>query len=151
MYKRILVPLDGSDTAARGLTEAIGVAQTSKGRLFLLNVVDDLSWLVEMAAVANSEEMHRQARGYAERLLGDARQAAAAKGVDAEVVTRQSVGRRAAEAIVDEARKQDCDLIVMGTHGRRGLSRLVLGSDAMTVVQSSAVPVLLVRSEQGEG
>jgi len=148
MYKRILVPLDGSDTAQLGLTEAIELAQPLKAKLFLLQIVDDLGWLVEMSAFANSGEMHREVLEYADRVLAKAKQAAAAKDVEAETIVREVVGRRPAEAIVDEARKQSCDLIVMGTHGRKGLSRMVLGSDAMATVQSSPVPVLLVRTKQ---
>jgi nucleotide-binding universal stress UspA family protein len=148
MYKRILVPLDGSDTAQRGLAEAIRLAQPLKAKLLLLQVLDDLGWLVEMSAVANSREMHREVRAYAEQVLAKAKQAAATKDVQAETIVREVVGVRAAEAIVDEARQQGCDLIVMGTHGRKGLGRLVLGSDAMAVVQSSPVPVLLVRTAQ---
>ena len=147
MYKRILVPLDGSDTAQLGLAEAIGIAQPLKARLLLLQVVDDLAWLVEMSAVANSAQLHREVRRYADEVLAKAK-AAAAKDVEAETIVRETVGGRPADAIVDEARKQGCDLIVMGTHGRKGLSRMVLGSDAMAVVQASPVPVLLVRTAQ---
>lgn len=150
MYKRILVPLDGSETAQRGLTEAIGIAQSSKARLVVLNVVADLRWLDEMG-VANSDKMRREACSYADRLLVKAKEYAAARDVEAEIVIHETVGSRAGDAIADEARKQNCDLIVMGTHGRKGLTRLVLGSDAMLAVQSSSVPVLLVRSAQAEG
>lgn len=150
MYKRILVPLDGSETAQRGLTEAIGIAQSSKARLVLLNVVADLRWLDEMGVV-NSDKMRREACGYADRLLRKAKEYATASDVEAEIVTHETVGSRAGDAIADEARRQNCDLIVMGTHGRKGLTRLVLGSDAMLAVQSSSVPVLLVRSAQAEG
>jgi nucleotide-binding universal stress UspA family protein len=146
MYKRILVPLDGSDTAQLGLAEAIGIAQPLKARLLLLQVVDDLAWLVEMSAVANSAQLHREVRHYAEEVLAKAKAAATAKDVEADSIVRETVGGRPADAIVDEACKQGCDLIVMGTHGRKGLSRMVLGSDAAAVVQASSVPVLLVRS-----
>jgi nucleotide-binding universal stress UspA family protein len=148
MYKRILVPLDGSDTAQLGLAEAIAIARPLKARLLLLQVVDDLAWLVEMSAVANSQQMHREVRRYADEVLAKARQAATEKDIEAETIVRETVGSRPADAIVDEARKQGCDLIVMGTHGRKGISRLVLGSDAMAVAQSSPVPVLLVRTAQ---
>ena len=59
---------------------------------------------------------------------------------------REVVGERVSDVIVDEAAKAGCELIVMGTHGRRGVSRVALGSDAENVLRSSSIPVLLVRS-----
>lgn len=148
MYKRILVPLDGSDTSQLGLQEAIALAQPLKARLLLLHVIDDLTWLVEMSAVVDSRELHADMERHAERLLTRARAAAAAQDVEADVLTRRVSGQRLADIVVAEARARDCDLIVMGTHGRRGVDRLLLGSDAMAVVQTSPVPVLLVRTAQ---
>lgn len=151
LYPRILVPLDGGDTAELGLAEAIDIARTCKSRLLLLHVIDDLAWLVEMSAVANSETLHRELRQYADTLLAKARQTAVEHGVEADTIVREKVGGRPADAIVDEAGKQRCNLIVMGTHGRRGLRRMVLGSDAAAVVAASPVPVLLVRSAPPHG
>lgn len=65
------------------------------------------------------------------------------------VVLLESIGGRAADLIVDQAKQWNADLIVMGTHGRRGLRRLALGSDAELVVRSASVPVLLVRGDAG--
>ncbi|UUX95033.1 universal stress protein [Aquabacterium sp. J223] len=146
MHQRILVPVDGSQTAELGLAEAIAIAQPMKARLLLLSVVNDLDWLVEGAAIASSAEAHQEVLRYAENVVEKARQTAAARDVQAETSVRETTDRRAADTIVDEARRSKCDLIVMGTHGRRGLGRLVLGSDAMAVVQASPVPVMLVRT-----
>jgi nucleotide-binding universal stress UspA family protein len=146
MYQRILVPLDGSDTARLGLQEAIALAQPLKARLLLLTVLDDLAWLVEMSAFADSRQLHEDLERHAHDLLAGARAQAAEHDVEAQVLIRRSSGQRTAEAIVAEVRRNDCDLVVMGTHGRKGLDRLVLGSEAMGVVQTSPVPVLLVRS-----
>jgi nucleotide-binding universal stress UspA family protein len=68
--------------------------------------------------------------------------------VHCETVLREVTGKRVAEVIVDQTKVHACDLILMGTHGRRGFSRLAMGSDAEQVARSSPVPVLLVRAEE---
>jgi nucleotide-binding universal stress UspA family protein len=80
-----------------------------------------------------------------EKVIGDAMKLVKAEGLDAESRTLENFTARVAEAIIEEARKWRADLIVMGTHGRRGVSHLFLGSDAEAVVRMSDVPVLLVR------
>lgn len=149
MYKRILVPVDGSTTARRGLREAIGLAQVHGARLLLLHVVDDYPLLIEASASAAAFDQVRDAmRRQGETVLAEALATATAAGVEAEKLLREVTAYRVAQAIVEESRQAACDLIVMGTHGRRGISRLMLGSDAESVLKSSSVPVLLVRDEE---
>jgi nucleotide-binding universal stress UspA family protein len=148
MYHRILVPLDGSATAERGVREAIGLAAEQKATLCLLHVVDDFPMLMQMTSAVNFEETMKDVRQYGESLLAKARSAAAEAGVHADTLLRKVTHERAAEVIVDEAKKTGCDLIVMGTHGRRGFSLLAMGSEAQLVVRTSPVPVLLVRLEE---
>jgi nucleotide-binding universal stress UspA family protein len=148
MYDRILVPLDGSATAERGLREAIGLAAGQKTKLSLLHVMDDLSMLVEMSSVASYQEMLNGLRQYGEDVLAKAKRAAEEAGVQADTLLREVSKGRVSELIVDEAKKAGCDLIVMGTHGRRGFSRLALGSEAELVIRTSPLPVLLVRLEE---
>ena len=81
-----------------------------------------------------------------QRILAKAKAAAEKEGIRAKTLLRETLGGPAADTIVRDARRQRADLIVLGTHGRRGLRRLVLGSDAEAVVRSSPVPVLLVRA-----
>jgi nucleotide-binding universal stress UspA family protein len=138
MYDRILVPLDGSATAERGLREAIGLAAGQKTRLSLLYVLDDLSTLVEMSSVASYQEMMDGLRKYGEEVLAKARRAADEAGVQAETLLRDVSQGRISEMIVEQAGKTGSDLIVMGTHGRRGFSRLALGSEAELVRQEDA-------------
>lgn len=145
MYKRILVPLDGSDTARRGLTEAIGLAGALGASLRLVHVTTDVQWLVESAALAYSEPLRLEQRRFGEDLLAAAEKTAAQSKVPTESRLREAIGVRPAKLIVDEA--DGCDLIVMGTHGRKGMGRLLLGSDASLVVSDSPVPVLLVRPD----
>jgi len=145
MYKRILVPIDGSDTAARGLAEAITLARDLKATLRLLNLTSDFVLMVEMSNVIDYEKFREGLNQVGRRLLAQASELAKAQGVTAETSLHDLRGGRVADAIVEEARQSRCDLIVIGTHGRRGASRAMLGSDAENVVRSSPVPVLLVR------
>ena len=147
MYRRILVPVDGSRTATLGLREAIRLAKAgrAKAKVRLVHVVDEhgIIGVVEVGADIASL-MRAVVRGG--RGILDRSQALAKKlGVDAEKTLRESVAGRAADEILAEARKWRPDLIVMGTHGRRGVSRLVLGSNAELVARLANVPVLLVR------
>lgn len=145
MYQHILVPLDGSATSDRGLQEAVRLAAEQKGKLRLLHVIDDFPMLVEVPVISSFEASMREIREHNAVLLARACKTGAEAGVAAEPVLREVALGRVADVVVDEARKSSCDLIVMGTHGRRGFSRLALGSDADLVARTSPVPVLLVR------
>jgi nucleotide-binding universal stress UspA family protein len=148
MYQRILVPVDGSPTAERGLREAIGLAAGQGTKLLFLHIVDDYTMLIEMSSAAGYEEMIRGLRQFGLEVLAKAKRAAEAASVHAETLLREVTGKRVADVIVDQARQHSCDLIVMGTHGRSGFSRLTLGSAAEGVARSSPVPVLLVRLDE---
>jgi nucleotide-binding universal stress UspA family protein len=147
MYHRILVPIDGSPTAERGLREAIRLAAEHKGKLRLLHVVDDLPGLMEMSTVANFEAGLQKMRDYGASVLAAGKAAASRSEVETDTILREVTRGRIADVVIEEAKKAACDLVVMGTHGRRGFSRLALGSDADLVVRGSPVPVLLVRQE----
>ncbi|WP_019657369.1 universal stress protein [Variovorax atrisoli] len=151
VYKHVLVPVDGSPTADCGLQEAIRLAAELGSRLRLLHVIDDFPMLIEMSSVSSFEAGLQKAREYGESVLGRAQARATAAGVEAETVLREITQGRIAEVVTEEAAKAACDLIVMGTHGRRGFSRLALGSDADRVARSSPVPVLLVRAAATPG
>jgi nucleotide-binding universal stress UspA family protein len=148
MYKKILVPLDGSVTSRRGLREAIGVAREHGAELVLLHVVDAYPLMADVSVAFNFQEVYDAMRQAGEQLLAQAKAEASAQGLAAQVVLREVSSGRVADVVLGEAKAQACDLIVMGTHGRRGFSHLVLGSDAELVVRLSPLPVLLVR--QGE-
>jgi len=151
MYKRILVPIDGSDTAARGLAEAIAFARESKATLRLLNLTSDFVLMVEMSRAIDHDKFREGLNQFGRRLLAEASEQAKAQGVTAETSLHDVRGGSVADAIVEEARLSRCDLIVIGTHGRRGVSRAMLGSDAENVARSSPVPVLLVRAPARAG
>ncbi|WP_162567077.1 universal stress protein [Variovorax sp. SRS16] len=110
----------------------------------------DFPMLVEMSAISSFEASMQKLRQYGEGVLAEAKAKALEAGIQADAVLREVMQGRVADIIVDEAQTAACDLIVMGTHGRRGFSRLALGSDADRVVRSSRVPVLLVRDEAAD-
>ena len=146
IYQKILVPIDGSDTARSGLDEAIRLAQLSGGQLRVFHVIDDLSFALALDAYAGHPGDWLQAlREEGTRLLDDAKHAAAAAGVQAEGVLHESFNGKVPDVVAAEARNWPADLIVVGTHGRRGIGRLMLGSGAESILRTAPVPVLLVR------
>ena len=149
MFCRILVPIDGSTTSNRGLEEAIGLASDQKAKICLLHVVDELAVGADgMMYMPPSyiDEFIRALRAGGKKLLTRAEAKVRKQGIEVEAVLLETVGRRVADLIIKQAKKWRADVIVLGTHGRRGLSRVVMGSDAELVVREAPVPVLLVRS-----
>ena len=145
-YRRILVAVDGSPTSTKGLREAIRLAKDSRAQLFLLHVVNEFYAFANLDGAAPGVDLVPALREGGRRILAKAKAVADKEGIRAKTLMRETLGGPAAETIVRDARKQRADLIVLGTHGRRGLRRLVLGSDAEAVVRTSPVPVLLVRA-----
>jgi nucleotide-binding universal stress UspA family protein len=142
MYKHLLVPLDGSDTSKGGLHEAIALATPLNAKLRLVHVISIYTMTVDIDPEKIRSDLQQRGRELLETAAAQVR--AAGLGVSTEV--RDSKGARVAEAIVQEARDAGCDLIVIGTHGRRGFNRVFMGSDAERVLRESPMPVLLVRS-----
>lgn len=131
MYSRILVPTDGSAVASLGVTEAISLAKALNAQLVLLYAIDDFpitNGLIEGGR----------------KILDTAMRLATKSGVACETVLKELPTGHAADAIVSMAAEKSCELIIMGTHGRRGFSRLVLGSDSEKVLRRSSVPVMLI-------
>lgn len=148
MYSRILVPIDGSPTSQRGLDEALALAERLGASLQLLHVVDARLLVAELSAYAPPQQLLDDWRSSGDRLVADAVAAARKRGVPVDGVVRCDPGLRVCDLIVQEARSSGAQLIVMGTHGRRGLRRMALGSDAELVLRESPVPVLLVRGPE---
>ena len=146
MYKRILVPIDGSDTGRRGLKEAIALATEQKAALCLLHVTNDFPIMSEMPSTFDFENYRKELQQYGRNLLEDGKKLAASLGLEVETLLHDLKGGRVADAILQEATSAGWDLIVIGTHGRRGFRRALLGSDAESVLRESPVPVLLVRA-----
>jgi nucleotide-binding universal stress UspA family protein len=150
MYDRILVPVDGSATASRGVDEAIALAAKLGSALHLLHVVDVRPLIGEAALYPAPAELIDEWQKAGEQLLADAVARARGRGVAADGVTRCDPGRRVCDLILQEARDMQAGLIVMGTHGRHGFRRLTMGSDAELVLREAPVPVLLVRAADAD-
>lgn len=152
MYGKILVPVDGSETAARGLNEAIKIAKAQGSQLRLVHIVNefilDYTYAPGLYAANLIESLVKGGR----EVLDNAEKAAQREGVKVDSVLIESIGGVAADLILTQAKQWPADLIVMGTHGRRGLARLAMGSDAEQVVRAATVPVMLVRvvAQQGK-
>ena len=146
VYKKILVPVDGSPTSMAGLNEALRLAKNQKARVRLVHIVDEVAIFASSEGGLNIEPVIESLKSGGKRILARAAKLAAARGVRAETEMVENATSRVADVLIGRARRWRAQLIVMGTHGRRGVNRLVLGSDAELVVRNSPVPVLLVRS-----
>ncbi len=145
VYRKILVPIDGSPASNRGLAEAIALARNQGATLRLVHVLDELilgPGAETVVYLGNTVDLLREAGA---PIIAKAQAAVQASGLEAESIILEITGGRAADSIVAEAKAWGADLIVLGTHGRRGAKRLVMGSDAEEIVRTAPVPVLLVR------
>jgi nucleotide-binding universal stress UspA family protein len=140
MYKRILVPLDGSQTSAAALKEALRLAKEQGAKICLTHVYERISHVVTEGVIDLTPALRRQG----EQLLAEAASRARKAGVKATAALVDGGSRRVPAAIVEQAGKEGADLIVMGTHGRRGFERFILGSVAEGVARRATVPVLLL-------
>lgn len=145
MYRRILVPLDGSATAQRGLHEALSLAARLDASVVMLHVVEWYPMVAEMATATTWEHINAGLREAGRDVLDRAHEQARAMGVASETHLVDASASLVSDVIVAQCREHQCDLIVMGTHGRRGLNHALVGSDAEGVLRTSPVPVLMVR------
>ncbi|MFT4247264.1 MAG: universal stress protein [Pseudomonas sp.] len=148
MYKRILIAIDGSELANRGLRQGLALASATGAVIDLVTVsepwamgmYDAMGWSVGYEA---SPEYRQEREEGAQAVLKPALEIAAAAGVQA--TPHHVLDRYAAEGILQTAKDLGSDLIVMTSHGRRGMSRVLLGSQTIEVLTGSTVPVLVVR------
>jgi nucleotide-binding universal stress UspA family protein len=144
MFKRILVPTDGSDITTKAINTAIDLAQAGGGQMFVVSVKEPFPYsaISEMQPVPPQEFYDAQERIAAGRVKSVA-DAAKAAGVACGGHTVEAL--HPWEAILDHAKAQQCDLIVMASHGRRGVAALLLGSETQRVLIHSSLPVLIVK------
>ena len=148
MYRNILVPIDGSAMSTQGLREAVALARQLRSRIQLLHVLNQTPWSAAGLVPAVTNDLVVALRQAGESILERGRQEVAAADLEVEARLVQVFGDRVGETVVDEAKAWPADLIVCGTHGRRGVRRLQLGSDAEYIVRLSPMPVLLVRTPE---
>jgi nucleotide-binding universal stress UspA family protein len=149
MYQHILVPVDGSPTSDKGLAEAIALARLSGGRLRLLHLVDEMPFVMgSQGYVALTADVLGLLRQAGVEVLARRQAQASAAGVACDTVLIDTYGERLADRVAQAVRDWPADLVVLGTHGRRGVGRMLLGSDAEQVLRTASVPVLLVRAPE---
>jgi nucleotide-binding universal stress UspA family protein len=153
MYRRILVPLDGSSLSSLQLQHAVEIVGEAPARLRLIHVLDAQLKMpgVDAYAMPDRTSITQALRAEARSALEEAQDFARRKGLEAEIALLETRAVYVSDVILDEAEKWRADLLVMGTHGRRGLHRLLMGSDAERVLRDAPVPVLLVRREGAPG
>lgn len=146
MYQRILIAVDGSDLSDRALREAVALAQSQNAALRIVHVADEVTLNWE-GGYADMSEILESFRESGRRVLERAQNLVREAGMEAEarLLEIQTFGHRISDLIVAEAEAWPADLIVVGTHGRRGLRDALLGSVADGVARRAGVPVLLVR------
>lgn len=147
MYERMLVPIDGSPTSDLGLKEAMRLAALTHGSLRLIHVIDEMSFaLASDSYGVYAGELLDLLQQNGEELLAKAQALARAQGLPVDTVLYENLQKTVQQRVVDEAIDWRADVIVIGTHGRRGVRRMMLGSSAEGVARTSPVPVLLVRA-----
>lgn len=144
MFKRILLPTDGSELSLRAIDTGLELASSLHASVYAFHVIPPLPppYFADIALPADGV-LFEQTEAFANRCLDAVKQRAAAAGVGYDGGT--AINQRPATAIVEAAQEQGCDLIVMASHGWRGVDRLLLGSETHKVIVQGMVPVLVVR------
>ena len=153
MYRRILVSVDGSATSKKALTEAIRMAGYAGGRceLRLIHVLDEMASFTGFDPyAAPSGDLIHVMREAGEKILAEALAVALSAGVTADTLLIDRFGERLGETVAEEARNWKADLMVVGTHGRRRVGRMFLGSGAEQIIRLAPVPVLVIRTPEGD-
>ena len=149
MYKHILVPTDGSALSDKAVEAAIKLAKLAGARITAFHAIEPYplqgAYAAEASGVAElqPEVFAERSEEYAKRVLDAVTSAAAVAKV--ECATSYATSRSISQAIVEKAIKENCDLVVMASHGRRGLEGFLLGSETQKVLTHSSIPVLVYR------
>ena len=144
MFKRILVPTDGSELSSTAIAAAVDLARTLKASLVGMTATEPYSYsnLSEYRPETLDDYESRMEQAAAERLASIA-DAAGRAGVPVETMSVKSFSPY--EAIIEVAKAKNCDLIVMASHGRRGLNAVLLGSETQKVLTHTSIPVMVYR------
>jgi nucleotide-binding universal stress UspA family protein len=144
-YRRIIVPVDGSPTSNKALVAALNIARDGDGRVRLIHAIDELAFVTGFEA---GGEVLAAVREGGERVLAEAAEIAKAAGVNCETMLIDKPGQRLGESVAGAAKMWNADLIVVGTHGRRGIERVLLGSGAEQIIRLAPIPVLVIRGDE---
>jgi len=146
MYKHILIPTDGSELSKKAVDHGIGLAKALNAKVTAVTVSEPFHiFAVEPGMLTDTpDEYEKRIAALTGKYLKAAKDAATAASVPCDVV--QVEHEHPYETIIDTARKRGCDAIVMASHGRRGVSAIVLGSETVKVLTHSTIPVVVVRA-----
>jgi nucleotide-binding universal stress UspA family protein len=151
MYQRILLPVDGSPTSNAGLAEAIKLAKLTGARVRVVHVMDETAFLMggdSFSAISGDVFTLLKEAGLA--VLEAARVTIDAAGIPVDAALFDNLGSRLCDRVTEQVEEWGADVVVLGTHGRRGVGRMLMGSDAEQIVRTATVPVLLVRGTPSE-
>jgi nucleotide-binding universal stress UspA family protein len=151
MYRRILVAVDGSATSNKALFSALEMASYSGGRsvIRLIHIIDEMAYFTRLDPYAGqSYSVIGVMREAGEKILAEGLTIAQSAGVQADTVLVDHLGAHLPEAVAAEAKTWNASLVVVGTHGRKGIRRTLLGSGAEQIIRLSVCPVLVVRSAE---
>jgi len=145
MYKHVLIPTDGSDLSSNAEAAGLTLARALDAKATALTVTQPFQFIgtEAMMLVATEPEYEKAQAARAEKTLDRVRATAAAIGVPVETV--RAVSARPFESIIATAKERGCDLIFMASHGRSGVTALILGSETAKVLTHSKIPVLVYR------
>jgi nucleotide-binding universal stress UspA family protein len=141
-FQRILVPVDGSETSKKALEAAIQLARAMDGQIRVMHAIDEMMYV---SGYEYTADLLGAARTWAREALDEAMATVKAAGVACDSLLVDELGPRLGESVAQAARDWKADLIVVGTHGRRGFNRLVLGSGAEQIIRLAPAPVMVIR------
>lgn len=147
MFQRILVPVDGSATSNTALQQAIQLANERHAQLRIVHVVDEVSMTLDVQTIMDDfiKAVREAGKGILQTAVSIVRDAGLK--VESQLLEITAPGKHIADVLVEDAQQWPADLIVIGTHGRRGINRLLLGSVTEKVARLATTPVLLIRGE----
>jgi nucleotide-binding universal stress UspA family protein len=148
MYQHIMLPFDGSELSLKAVNESIALAKVLGSRLTLMTVIKPYHMVVSLPAASHTNQVivqrhDEESREAAQKMQADVVAQAKSSGIQCESVV--VLGESPYREIIERAAARKCDLIVMASHGRRGLDAVLLGSETVKVLTHSKVPVLVVR------
>lgn len=152
MFKRILIPVDGSQTSTAALVAGLRMARETGASVRLVHTVNEMAYLAGMDAYGTyTADLAGMMREGGAKVLTDAMAVAQAAGVEASQALLDEPGQRLGESVAAAAKLWGADLVVVGSHGRRGIGRVLLGSGAEQILRLAPVPVLVIRGGDPEG
>lgn len=151
MFKRILIPVDGSETSNKALIAGLQMARETGATVRLVHTVNEMAYLGSMDPYgAYSPDLAGMMREGGVKVLAQAMDIARSAGLEASQVLLDEPGKRLGESVADAASLWGADLVVVGSHGRRGIGRVLLGSGAEQILRMAPVPVLVIRGAPAE-